>query len=68
MWKGWVVTDNSEASSDDDNIRPTEHVLKKCKSVGKVGKGEDFWSIVEKWLGQKINLWGSDMSTLEWDR
>jgi len=68
MWKGWVVTDNSEASDDDGDVSPTEHVVKKRKSVGKVGKGKDFWSIAEKWLGQKIKVWGSDMSIPQWDR
>ena len=60
------MTDNDDASSDDDEVRAVEHITKKRKSVGKVGKGEDFWSRAEKWLAQKINDWGSDMKSLEW--
>jgi len=66
VWKDWIATDYDEASSDDENVRATEHITKKRKSIGKMGKGEDFWSRVEKWLDQKILEWGSDMNSLEW--
>src|SRR5882762_6133689 len=54
MWKDWVATENDEAGSDNDEAEPPEPVSKKRKGIGKVGKGEDFWSRVEKWLTEKI--------------
>ena len=68
MWRDWVARENDDASSDDDALQQVEHISKKHKGVRKVGKGEDFWSKAQKWLGQKRNQWGSDMNAPQWQR
>jgi len=68
MWRDWVARENDDASSDDDALQQVEHISKKHKGVRKVGKGEDFWSKAQKWLGQKRIQWGSDMNAPQWQR
>jgi len=68
MWRDWIAKENDEASSEDDDLQPVEHISKKRKGVSKVSKGEDFWSKAQKWFVQKRNQWGSDMNGPEWQR
>ncbi|KAI1783686.1 hypothetical protein LXA43DRAFT_977008 [Ganoderma leucocontextum] len=43
--------------NDDKPLKPT---------VGKVPKGEDFWSKMEQHLATCVTLWGDDTNTTEW--
>ncbi|KIM38461.1 hypothetical protein M413DRAFT_30013 [Hebeloma cylindrosporum] len=58
--------ENSENAHSDGNSPPKKR--KRTAAKGRVGDGEDFWSKVDKWFKEKIELWGSDFKGEEWKR
>ncbi|THH11816.1 hypothetical protein EW146_g7921 [Bondarzewia mesenterica] len=67
MWKDWMTSAETPPSADDDSPTGTP-VSKKRKAVGKVPKGEDFWSQVDAWFSGKLEAWGTDLQQLAWQQ
>lgn len=44
----------------------TVTVTKKRKGSGKVSKGEDYWSLADTWMANKVARWGTDMKGPRW--
>jgi len=63
--------DNGSAHSSDieeDSTEPTAKKRKLSAAVGKVPKGKDFWSRVDKFLSKLMVQYGASMKTPQWKR
>ena len=39
---------------------------KRTQAKGRIAQGDDFWSRVDSWFKEKIELWGADFSGVDW--
>lgn len=58
--------DSDQENVPDSQARKRRRVEEVCVRAGKVAKGKDFWSQVDKWFKNQVKEWGTDFGADAW--
>ena len=69
-WENKTIlgVDEDELSENEDaaELEAPAKKRKRTLAKGRIAQGDDFWSRVDSWFKEKIELWGSDFSGVNW--